>query len=63
MTSKDERGWTILHHLALAGSTAGVQVLLEAGADPKAKTAKGHTAAQLAGTLGWAEVVRLLGGK
>lgn len=63
MTSKDERGWTILHHLALAGSTTGVQVLLEAGADPKAKTAKGHTAAQLAGTLGWTEVVRLLGGK
>ena len=61
MTSKDDGGWTILHHLALAGSTTGVKVLLDMGADPSAKTADGRTAAQLAQTLGWDDVVTLLG--
>jgi ankyrin repeat protein len=62
MTSPDDRGWTLLHHLALAGSTTGIRVLLEAGADPNVKTAKGFTAAQLARTLGWVEVIKLLEG-
>jgi hypothetical protein len=58
--SADEQGWTILHHLALAGSTTGVKVLLKAGADPNLRTADGRTAADLAESLGWDEVVKLL---
>jgi ankyrin repeat protein len=50
----------MLHHLALAGSTTGVKVLLDAGADPNQRTADGRTAAQLADTLAWDDVVALL---
>jgi uncharacterized protein YegJ (DUF2314 family) len=59
----DDRGWTLLHHTALAGSTAPVRVLLEAGADPNAKTGDGRTPLQLAESLGWTRVVALLKGK
>jgi uncharacterized protein len=57
---KDERGWTLLHHQALAGSTATVKVLLEFGADANAKNDKGLTPVQLARSLGWDKVVALL---
>jgi uncharacterized protein len=57
---KDERGWTLLHHLALAGSLSNVKVLLEHGADPGLKTDQGATAEQLARALGWNKVVALL---
>jgi uncharacterized protein YegJ (DUF2314 family) len=60
MNDPDDRGWTLLHHLALAGSTTGVQVLLEAGANVNAVTTTGLTAADLARALGWDEVVALL---
>ena len=56
----DENGWTILHHLALAGSTTGVKALLDAGANPNQRTADGRTPAQLADTLAWDDVVTLL---
>lgn len=62
LEEEDDRGRRILHHLALAGSAAGVAVLLEAGADSSAVTAEGQTAIDLANTLGWPEVVRLLSG-
>jgi uncharacterized protein len=58
--SPDERGWTILHHLALAGSKTGVKVLLKAGVDPNLRTGDGRTAVELAESLGWDEVVKLL---
>ncbi len=58
--SKDDRGWTFLHHQALAGSTATVQVLLEFGADPNAVTSDGMTPMRLAKSLGWDKVVALL---
>jgi ankyrin repeat protein len=56
----DDRGWTFLHQEALAGNTATVKVLLEAGADPSAVTDDGMTPLQLAHSLGWEKVVALL---
>ena len=58
--SKDEKGWTFLHHQALAGSTATVRVLLECGADLNARTNHGMTPLQLAKSLGWDKVIKLL---
>jgi uncharacterized protein YegJ (DUF2314 family) len=57
---RDDRGWTLLHHMALAGSVPTVEVLLELGANRDALTNHGMTAKQLAETLGWARVVALL---
>jgi uncharacterized protein YegJ (DUF2314 family) len=62
VSSKDERGWTLLHQEALAGNTATVKVLLEAGADRNARTSQGMTPAQLARSLGWDRVAALLAG-
>jgi hypothetical protein len=59
--AKDDRGWTLLHHQALAGSAATVTVLLECGADTNAVTDHGMTPLQLARSLGWEKVVALLG--
>lgn len=56
----DDRGWTLLHQQALAGSAATVKVLLEAGADRRAVTKHGMTPLQLAKSLGWDKVVALL---
>jgi len=63
ITTKDDRGWTLLHQEALAGSAPTVKVLLTAGADPKAKTNDGRTALELARSLGWENVVTLLLGR
>jgi uncharacterized protein len=60
LTTKDDGGWTILHHQALAGSVATVKVLLEMGADTGVRTAHGMTALDLARVLGWKEIVALL---
>lgn len=60
MSAKDDRGWTLLHQEALAGSSATVKVLLAAGADPGAVTSDGMTPLQLARSLGWDKVVTLL---
>lgn len=60
MHHRDERGWTQLHHFALGGSVACTQVLLDFGADPRALTDDGISAAQLAHSLGWNDVVELL---
>jgi uncharacterized protein YegJ (DUF2314 family) len=63
VSAKDDRGWTFLHQEALAGSTATVKVLLEAGADSSAVTNHGMTPLQLAKSLGWDKVVALLAKK
>jgi uncharacterized protein len=61
--SPDDHGWTLLHHQALAGSEGTVKVLLQYGANPKAKTDKGFTPLHLAKTLGWERVIALLSKK
>ena len=58
--AKGDRGWTLLHNQALAGSAATVKILLEAGADPNATADDGTTPLQLARSLGWDKVVALL---
>jgi len=60
VSTKSDRGWTLLHQEALAGSAPTVKVLLEAGADPNAVTEHGMTPVQLARTLGWEKVAALL---
>jgi uncharacterized protein YegJ (DUF2314 family) len=60
VTATDDRGWTLLHQEALAGSAPTVKVLLAAGADPNAVTNHGMTPLQLAKSLGWENVVALL---
>jgi uncharacterized protein YegJ (DUF2314 family) len=60
LTAADDRGWTLLHQEALAGSAPTVGVLLDAGADPEARTRDGRTALQLAQSLGWETVAALL---
>lgn len=60
VTSADANGVTMLHQLAMAGSTDGVEVLLEAGADRGALDSKGRTAADLARLMGWSRVAGLL---
>ncbi len=56
----DEDGWTLLHHEALAGNGAIVQLLLEAGANRRAQTATGQIPLDLAKVLNWEHVIALL---
>jgi len=59
----DARGWTPLHFDALGGNRVVVDVLLEHGADPGARTPEGHTPADLADRLGWTELAAFLRAK
>ena len=58
--TKSDRGWTLLHQETLAGSTATVKVLVDAGADVNAVTDHGMTPLGLAKALGWEKVAALL---
>ncbi len=55
----DAQGWTLLHHLALAGSLATVKLLLEHGADASLKTHDGRTPLDLAKSMRWTSVIAL----
>lgn len=59
LTETDDRGWTLLHQEALAGSAPTVEVLLAAGADRRAETNRGKTPIQLAKVLGWKSVIEI----
>lgn len=56
----DDHGMTMLHQLALAGSTTGVSVMLQHGADLEARTNEGYTALDLAKMFEWEPIERLL---
>ena len=61
-TEGDERGWTPLHSMTVAGSETAVSILLKLGADPNAETTDGVTPKQIAKSLGWKKVARVLAG-
>jgi uncharacterized protein len=63
LSRQDDRGWTLLHHHALAGNTANVKILLDRGANINTVTNQGVTPLQLAESLGWDKVIALLNGK
>ena len=58
--SEGPAGTTPLHLAARYGHTAAARRLLDAGADPTARSARGETAADLARAAGHAELVGLL---
>ena len=60
LTDVDELGFTQLHHEALAGNLALVNVLLANGTDKNVRTKSGKTAADLAENLGWKDIVKAL---
>ena len=60
LNSTDDKGFTVLHSLALAGAAKGVSILLEHGADPTQPAANGMTPAMLAKKLGWKQVQQVL---
>lgn len=63
LADMDDRGWTLLHHQALAGSLASVKILVDAGADVNAETTNGMTPLALANVLGWDKVAAVLRAK
>lgn len=63
LSAKDNRGLTVLHQMVLAGTKAGVAVLLTLGADARERTGGGLSCLDLAETLGWPDVVEALRAK
>ncbi|WP_028693917.1 DUF2314 domain-containing protein [Pseudomonas cremoricolorata] len=63
LTDADDAGWLLLHREALAGNYPVLRQLLLHGADASARTAAGHTPAQLAEIGGWQRVAQLLRGE
>jgi uncharacterized protein YegJ (DUF2314 family) len=59
LANVDERGFTLLHQLALAGATKCCDTLLRLGADPRAITHEGFSAMQLAEILGWSSTAEI----
>ena len=61
VSTPDPSGWTMLHAYTLAGSPLCVETLLQRRADRTARTPEGLRAVDIAKTLGWSELVDLLG--
>ncbi len=59
---RDDRGRTLLHREVLYGRLKGAKVLVENGADLRAKCGKGWTALTYATTIGWTDIARFLVG-
>jgi len=60
VTDADELGFTQLHHEALAGNLALINVLLANGADKNIRTKSGKRAIDFAENLGWKDIVKAL---
>ena len=60
VSDADELGFTQLHHEALAGNLALVNVLLANGADKNIRTKSGRRAIDFAENLGWKDIVKAL---
>lgn len=56
----DDQGFTLLHQMALAGTAAGCEILLQHRANPNAVAANGMTPLRLAKALGWKKVAEVL---
>ena len=50
----------MLHHAAIAGNAQSVRVLLEMGANPRLRDARGNTAADYAKEIGWPQLANIL---
>jgi len=61
LEARDSRGDTPLHAAAENGKTAVAKLLIESGADRKAKNQAGQTAGQIAARQGFAEISDVLG--
>lgn len=48
VNASDRHGWTPLHFAAACGNRAVAEQLVQAGADPRAKTLRGQTPQDLA---------------
>jgi cytohesin len=57
----DSHGWTVLHVAAAYGYVRSARLLLDAGADPAARTPNGLTPADMALTNGHYELSVILG--
>lgn len=60
INAQDDLGYTFLHREAIAGNQTSVEVILEHGADTKAKTESGKTAHDFAKELKWDHLLPLL---
>lgn len=56
----DNRGWSLLHHHALAGSRHIVRALLKAGANPFLPTPEGHLPRNLAKVMHWRQAMSII---
>jgi cytohesin len=55
VNARSRSGETPLHYAARAGSARVVKLLLESGADPRAKDARGRTPSYVAFRAAWAK--------
>lgn len=60
LTMVNDKGYSLLHHEAIAGNRTCVEVLLEFGIDKTLKTQTGKTALDFAKEMGWDHIVEIL---